>query len=104
MQAFTEDVVNNMSAYYTNAKVVLQTTQLIQKELADFKRLQNSKVKRASRDIKEQIKQVQQVLRESNIDVRKVSQLPRLCLLQESGRMLRSHQYFMKDGHWNLAG
>ena len=104
MQAFTEDVVNNMSAYYTNAKVVFQTTQLIQKELADFKKLQNSKVKRASRDIKEQIKQVQQVLRESNIDVRKVPQLPRLCLLQESGRMLRSHQYFMKDGHWNLAG
>ena len=104
MQAFTEDVVNNMSAYYTNTKVVLQTTQLIQKELADFTKLQNSEVRRASRYIKERIIHVQQVLRESNIDIQQVPQLPRLSLLQESGRMLRSHQYFIKDGHWNLAG
>ena len=106
MQAFTSDIVNNISAYryYTIGKIIFQTTQLIEKELAEFKKLKNARAKRASRDIKQQIKRVQQALRESNIDVRKVSQLPRLCLLQESGRMLRSHQYFMKDERWNLAG
>ena len=107
MQAFTSDVVDNISAYNANAAIVIQTTQLIEKELADCKKKLNyPKVKEASRDIKRLITRVQQVLRESNvnIDIRKVSQLPRLCLLQESGRMLRSHQYCMKDEHWNLAG
>ena len=103
MQAFASDVVNNISAYSPNGKIVFQTTQLIEKELADFKKLKNSRAKRASLAIKQQIKCVQQALRESNIDIRKVSQLPRLCLLQQSGRMLRSHQYFMKDERWNLA-
>ena len=104
MQAFTSDVVDNISAYLTNATVVFQTTLLIEKELADCKKkLDNPKVIQASRDIMKLITRVQRVLRESNIDTRKVSPLPRLCLLQESGRMLRSHQYFMKDERWNLA-
>ena len=101
MQAFTSDVVDNISAYNDNAAIVIQTTQLIEKELADCKKKLNyPKVKEASRDIKRLITHLQQVLRESNVntDIRKVSPLPRLCLLQESGRMHALQSSVLHEG------
>ena len=106
MNTLVKDVNQNAPAYRTNGKAVLQALQLIDKvEVGECKQmLDNSKVSKAIRDIKKMSGNIQQLLREVGVDGRKLPPLPPLSILQEVGRMRRSHHYMMKDERWNLAG
>ena len=55
MQAFIKDYNDDPNAYSGRALIVVQTTQLIEKELVDYKLFENSHINQAIRDIKKQI-------------------------------------------------
>lgn len=100
------DVLANKATYAAKTELMLQLTDLIDKELQDRKkRADNSTVTQSIKEAKKVLERLQQVVRESGRRSSKAKQLslPGLSILQDNLHIHRSHQHMVKDDRWNLA-
>ena len=100
------DITANKSAYAPKAELMLQLTDLVDKELQERKkRSDNPVITQTVKEAKKVLGQIQQAVRESGRRSSKAKQstLPGLMILQDTLHAHRSHQHMVKDDRWNLV-
>ena len=100
------DIMANKPVYASKAELLLQLTDLIDKELQERKkRADNPIITQSVKEAKKVLGRIQQVVRESGRRSSKAKQsiLPCLMILQDTLHAHRSHQHMVKDERWNLV-
>ena len=100
------DIITNKSVYASKAELMLQLTDLINKELQERKkRANNSVITQFVKEAKKVLGEIQQVIRECGGQSGKTAKnpLPGMLILQDTLHVHRSHQHMVKDERWNLC-
>ena len=106
MREIYDDIKASPDAYVVHGCTVLRGLRLIKKETNKRKsRMINSKAQQTAAEITTLAQKIESILKKKGVShgSEKPTKMLSLEYLQDRSRVHRCHQYFVKDGRWNMA-